>query len=79
MTIYAVHLIEKPQEPFTVIMETALVHTDEHPFCDDAVCPCHSDMSLEGCRYYGIHISEPLEDGLMTWVEADRLFRGGQL
>ncbi len=24
-----------------VLMEDELVHTDEHPLCDDLECPCH--------------------------------------
>ena len=24
-----------------VLMEGDLVHTDEHPYCDDLSCPCH--------------------------------------
>jgi hypothetical protein len=29
-------------QPITIPMEDELVHTQEHPFCDDLTCPCHT-------------------------------------
>jgi hypothetical protein len=29
-----------------IVMEDALVHTDEQPFCTDLECPCHTDSYL---------------------------------
>ena len=36
------------QDPIVVLMEDALVHTAENPFCDDPTCPCHMDINLIG-------------------------------
>jgi len=29
-------------QPIIIPMEDELVHTEEHPFCDDPACPCHT-------------------------------------
>ena len=29
-------------QPIDIPMEDELVHTQEHPFCDDPACPCHT-------------------------------------
>lgn len=47
-----------------------LIHTDEHPFCDDMSCPCHEDSENIGV------VGEQVSDGLMTPAEADRYYRG---
>lgn len=26
-----------------VLMEDPIIHTDEHPYCDDRLCPCHDE------------------------------------
>jgi hypothetical protein len=31
--------------PYVVIMEDDLIHTDEHPECDDPTCYCHGEQS----------------------------------
>ncbi len=36
---------------FIVMMEDAPVHTNEHPYCDDRLCPCH-DEEMEEARGY---------------------------
>ena len=51
-----------------------LVHTDEHPFCDDPACGCHDDVELIE-EYY----RQPQRSGLMTHAEAQRLFYGKQV
>jgi hypothetical protein len=28
-------------EPIIIPMEDDLIHTNEHPICDDPTCPCH--------------------------------------
>jgi hypothetical protein len=30
-----------------VIMEDPIIHTDEHPECDDPTCPCHEQEDRE--------------------------------
>ena len=30
--------------PIVIPMEDDLVHTPEHPYCDDPLCPCHADL-----------------------------------
>jgi hypothetical protein len=34
-------------QPITIPMEDELVHTQEHPFCDDPTCPCHTQEEEE--------------------------------
>ena len=31
--------------PYVVLMEDELIHTDEHPECDDPTCYCHGESS----------------------------------
>jgi len=33
-------------ETIVIPMEDELVHTDEHPVCDQDDCPCHEDEEL---------------------------------
>src|SRR3989440_12502103 len=33
---------ETMNQPIIIPMEDELVHTEEHPFCDDPACPCHT-------------------------------------
>ncbi len=50
-----------------------LIHTDEHPFCQDiGSCDCHIDQEL-----LNDYIAKPLTDGMMTYSEARKLWRGG--
>jgi len=34
------------QEHIAIVipMEDPLLHTDDHPYCDDLSCPCHDDQ-----------------------------------
>jgi len=58
-------------ENFTlcVLMEDAILHDDEHPFCFDLTCPCHQDQDL--LREYA---DKPIERGHLTQREARRLW-----
>src|SRR5260221_6673234 len=51
-----------------------IIHTDEHPFCEDPFCGCHDDRDLikEFCY-------QPWKDGVLTFRESVRLRRGQQL
>ena len=62
------------QPPLTVLMEDSLVHTNEHPFCDDTACPCGQDHDL--IREY---LLDPLTAGLLTQDEAVRLYKNKQI
>lgn len=55
-------------------MEDEIIHTDEHPFCDDPSCGCHYDLEL-----LEPYIGEPLDNGLFTPEEASRFRYGKQL
>jgi len=55
--------------PITIICEDPIIHTAEHPFCSDPLCPCHDDREAV-CRA----IIEPLDAGLITWDEGSRIF-----
>lgn len=58
--------------PIPVIwMEDAIVHTEERPWCDDKLCPCHYDQ-----KQYGTTIDQPYTDGLITIDEGNALYRG---
>ena len=61
-----------------IVLPCEPVHTNEHPFCDDMLCPCHNDDSAEGIAYRREYVIEPLEAGLMTPNEAADLFTGRQ-
>ena len=55
--------------PIAIPMEDPIIHTQEHPFCPDPLCPCHDDR--EAVRRA---IIEPLDAGLITWDEGSRIF-----
>jgi len=42
------HLVQI--EAIIIPMEDELIHTDEHPFCDDAYCPCHLEALREAWK-----------------------------
>lgn len=73
---------EKPRKPVLLIpmmapvipMEDEPVHTAERPFCSDETCPCHCDYLL-----WQEHIGGPVRDGLLTYAEGRRIYRGEQL
>lgn len=50
-----------------------LIHTDEHLFCEDMLCPCHEDQSNLTT------VNAWVTDGLMTSNEADLYYRGSTL
>lgn len=54
-----------------------LIHTDEHPYCDDPACGCH--VLIDDLETYDRYINDPLLDGLLTQDEAARLFWNKQL
>ncbi len=54
--------------------EDEILHTDEHPFCDDPKCPCHQDSK----QFFNL-LTKPYLDGLCTWPEAERLYDGKQI
>jgi hypothetical protein len=47
------------------------VHTDDHPFCDDATCECHHDT-----KYVYENVGRLLVEGKLTEDEATTLFSG---
>jgi len=47
------------------------IHTNDHPFCGDKLCPCRYDQ-----QQYGATIDQPYTDGLLTLSEGSALFRG---
>jgi len=51
-----------------------IVHTDEHPFCDDPACGCHDDIDL-----IMEHLEHPFDEGLLTSPEYFRIKEGKQL
>jgi hypothetical protein len=57
-----------------VIQCDELVHTNEHPFCDDPACGCHDDIDL-----IMEHLEHPFDEGLLTSPEYFRIKEGKQL
>jgi hypothetical protein len=65
---------QKPQpeeeEYYVIPIFDQAVHTEDHLFCDDLSCPCHSDQDnineLNG--YY--------QEGLVSSTDADNIYRG---
>ena len=57
-----------------VLMEDELVHTQDHPFCDNCMCPCKADEAL-----FAEQVEVPILNGLMTPEEGQRLFWGENL
>lgn len=51
-----------------VPMEDRMIHSDDHPFCGDATCPCRNDIEL-----FNEFINEPVLNGLLTTEEALRI------
>ncbi len=31
--------------PIPILMEDAIMHTTEHPYCNDPDCPCHEELA----------------------------------
>lgn len=62
------------QAPILIPMEDELIHTDEHPFCDDPSCGCHDDVEL-----IMEHLERPFDAGLLTSPEYFRIKEGKQL
>lgn len=54
-----------------VLMEDEMIHTDDHPFCHDATCPCHHDT-----RYVYGNVGRLLVEGQITEDEATAMFSG---
>ena len=65
---------------FPVIMDDPIVHDYEHPFCSDCACPCHEVASDEdaGEAYHRVIVG-PMQAGLLTAEEANRIFFGEQV
>lgn len=51
-------------------LEDEPVHTQMHPFCDDATCHCHKDPELLAT------IGDAVTNGLLTSDEATRFVKG---
>jgi hypothetical protein len=56
--------------PILIPMEDDLLHTNEHPFCDDPTCGCHEDSILIG------EILTQVKAGTLTPEEATDLISG---
>ena len=63
--------------PIPIPMEDDLVHTDDHPVCDDPTCPDKDDDEL--LAEAGQQVAPYVQDGLMTPDEATRFVQGHQL
>ena len=62
-----------------VEMEDEQLHTDEHPFCDDILCPCHMTIDPDTGNttdYYLEHIRIPYQAGLLSRDEKERIYNG---
>ena len=59
--------------PIRIPMEDPLIHTDDHPFCDDPKCPDKEDSELLA------EVAQLVEDGLLTPDEATNYVLGKTL
>lgn len=64
------------RNPIPIMVEDAILHTDEHPFCHDPSCPCHDVVTGDAWQNeaYLRLIARPLLDGLLTAEEATLIF-----
>jgi len=63
-------MAEDTYAPIIIPMEDDLVHTDEHPFCDDPACGCHeAPVLIAG-------VAQEVADGLLTPQEASNFVAG---
>lgn len=51
--------------------DDALVHTPDHPFCNDLTCPCHTDQEL-----IDEHMAAPFVAGALTLGDCAQVWRG---
>jgi hypothetical protein len=61
------------QHPIPIPMENPIIHTDDHPFCDDVTCPDKDDPQLLA------QVAQYIEDGLLTPDEAANYVMGKTL
>lgn len=72
-------LPRRPDHPIIVPVDE-IIHTDERPFCSDPSCPCHDVVGKNSNEEaYLQHIAYPLQRGLLTAEEANRIYFGEQL
>ena len=64
---------QQDQHPLIVLMEDEVIHTDDHPFCDDPTCGCHENPALIA------EVHEAIRQGLITSEEAILLIQGKTL
>lgn len=77
---HARKVMDMPEERFVpVIPVDDLIHTDEHPFCNDPKCGCHSCSTWEDVYRQNEYLENPFDDGLLTVSEKYRLFWGRQV
>lgn len=66
-----------------VTLEDEPLHTDDHPFCCDLVCPCHTVLASSTkdthTDYYAEYISNPYVAGLYSYAECQRIFHNNHL
>jgi hypothetical protein len=63
--------MQKPDQPLHIVrMEDSILHTLDHPFCDNPTCPCHEDPELL------FDVIQAVEQGLLTPAEATPVVLG---
>ena len=60
-------------DPIVIRMEDPIIHTDNHPFCDDPTCPDKEDPELLA------QVAQLVQDGLFTPDEATNYLLGKTL
>ena len=61
------------QHPIPILMEDPIIHTAEHPFCEDPTCPDKRDPELLA------EVAQQVTDGLLTPDEATAIVLGKTL
>jgi hypothetical protein len=70
--------MSREQQPYgdnfiLVIPVERIIHTNQHPFCDNPTCYCHEDATNIAI------VQQQVQDGLLTRAEATRMVQGKQL
>ena len=62
--------MQKQDRPIIIPVEDDILHTQESPFCDHPMCPCHEDSELLS------DVALAIDQGLLTPDEATRVVMG---
>lgn len=62
--------MQQQDRPIPITVEDDILHTQESPFCDHPMCPCHEGSELLS------DVAQAIDQGLLTPDEAIRVVMG---